>query len=127
MFYVLDGRPCLQRSVENIAEVAHIAELRRIEAHAFPVDVATAKAAPLAAGTVETSEATARAAKAGRPVGTAEAVVLGPLFRIGKHLIRLVDLLEFGFVAARLVGVMFMGKFAIRLFNIVLGGGFRDS
>jgi len=63
-----------ENTIENIAEIAHITELRRVEAHAFPIHVAATEATPLAARAwVKTA---ARAAKAGRAAGSAKAIVL---------------------------------------------------
>ena len=74
----------------------------------------------------EAAEAVAAALEAaGIEGGEAELVVLGPLVRIGKHLISLVGLLEAGFaflVAGMEIGMVLLGRLPVSLFDLVCAG-----
>jgi hypothetical protein len=101
-----------KKTFEDVAEVAHIAELRRVKT--APGKSTT----PLPAGVTR-----ATAAKPAHRIRRAEAVVLRALVFIRQHLIRLVDLLEFCLIATGLVRMMLVRKFAIRFFNLFFRSG----
>ena len=83
-----------------------------------------------AAETAEAGEISIAAGAARARLLMAEAVVLGALLGVGKHLICLVDLLEFflGVLVARVdVRVQFLGQFAVRRLDGGLVGRALDA
>ncbi|MEJ0002171.1 MAG: hypothetical protein WDN09_03300 [bacterium] len=114
------GRACPASGKEIAEDVIQVAEveLAILEAPRKITEVKAFEAAAL--GTVKSS------AKGGSASG-GELVVFRALAVVGEHLVRLVHLLEFRFVAVLLVRVVFMSQLVKSLFYLVLAGGFRHA